>query len=281
MALSRVDCHAHWNPASAAFCAALERRGHLLALEALEKEARTAKIKSILLVGLEDDIGAEYPSRRARTPLAIDAFESIDTGTQLRAYYVAGVNPYECDLHSLMRLEAAIASQACVGVKVFLGYYPEPLNSSLYRPVFELVERHRLSVLVHTGHLYETGAGSCVTRPARVGEVAKQYPGASWVACHMGDPWYDELADALTHVPNLFADTAGISMVDFCSDQGCRLLKLARQRQFYERIVFGSDWPFFPIDKEVAAVERTFPDEAWNLVFATTPRKLFALEGST
>jgi len=276
------DCHVNWSTNSPAVSEAVARLhpGQNRRIElCLSDDICRAGVRTAAIIGLEQHHSSEYPSRSASTPMGWDDFGTIRSVLgDCRCFFIAGINPYSHDPKSLELIRHSVLSGECAGLKVFLGYYPQELLSLDYRPYFELANELCIPVFVHTGHLYEDGPVTELSRPMRVLETSIEYPQARWVACHMGTPLWRELIYCIDASSSFYSDTAGLSEVgtDFTDYQW--LKERFEAPQYYERIVFGSDWPFFSVECEIAAVRSLFPAEAHTHVLSQTARNLFGVE---
>jgi len=92
-----------------------------------------------------------------------------------------------------------------------------------------------------------------LTTPAKLMEVVRSFPGLTFVGAHMGglaaDP--DELLATVVPEPNLYLDTSNAGHV-LPLDAFVELV----HAHGHDRILFGTDWPWFAHDTEVPFVRR-------------------------
>src|SRR5262249_44788943 len=100
----------------------------------------------------------------------------------------AGVaDPRRAGPEHLARVEEAVAAGQVKALVGYLGYLPQEPGDVGYRPYYELAQRHRLPVVLHTGDTRSTRARLRSAHPLLVDEVAVDHPGVSFVLVHFGN----------------------------------------------------------------------------------------------
>ena len=103
-----------------------------------------------------------------------------------------------------------------------IGELSNPLkdyNDPAYFPVYQRMERYGIHVLFHTGVVARRNpekpgtTGMAKMRPAFLDEVARRFPKITLQGAHLGNPWYDEAAEAARWNPNLYFDITGSSLI--------------------------------------------------------------------
>jgi predicted TIM-barrel fold metal-dependent hydrolase len=137
--------------------------------------------------------------------------------------------------------------------------YDDPFYFQIYR----LCEEYRLHTLFHTGissHRIKDEpqwGSSARMRPIYLDTICRQFPRLTVQGAHLGNPWYDEAAEAARWNPTLYFDVTGSTLLKFI-----KLGKLARMSEIlwwasneaehnphtltggpgaWEHIVFGTD----------------------------------------
>ena len=137
--------------------------------------------------------------------------------------------------------------------------YDDPSYFQIYR----LCEEYRLHTLFHTGvssHRIKDEpqwGSSARMRPMYLDTICRQFPRLTVQGAHLGNPWYDEAAEAARWNPTLYFDVTGSTLLKFI-----KLGKLARMSEVlwwasdeaehnphtlkggpgaWEHIVFGTD----------------------------------------
>lgn len=95
--------------------------------------------------------------------------------------------------------------------------WDDPVYFQLYR----LCEEYKLHMLFHTGisshSIVDEPQWSSASRmkPMYLDTLARLFPRATIQGAHMGNPWYDEAAEAARWNPNLFFDVTGSTLYKF------------------------------------------------------------------
>jgi predicted TIM-barrel fold metal-dependent hydrolase len=137
--------------------------------------------------------------------------------------------------------------------------YDDPSYFQIYR----LCEEYRLHTLFHTGissHRIKDEpqwGSSSRMRPMYLDTICRQFPRLTIQGAHLGNPWYEEAAEAARWNPTLYFDVTGSTLLKFI-----KLGKLARMSEIlwwasdeaennphtlkggpgaWEHIVFGTD----------------------------------------
>jgi len=132
-----------------------------------------------------------------------------------------------------------------------------------YFQVYRLCEEYRLHTLFHTGissHRIKDEpqwGSSARMRPMYLDTICRQFPRLTVQGAHLGNPWYEEAAEAARWNPTLYFDVTGSTLLKFI-----KLGKLARMSEIlwwasdeaehnphtlkggpgaWEHIVFGTD----------------------------------------
>ncbi len=171
----------------------------------------------------------------------------------------------------LSQLTGLAQSGALSGIKIYSGYQNIVLSDPKFTPLFQLAEKHGLPVACHMGELhhccpkneretlneFRCGKTYCaidqqgdLAHPKQIGAVAKLFPKVNFIACHLGNPFFDDMRQAMSECPNLYTDISGqfVSGTDedspkyriFIKNEIEKFLKLEGG---VERVLFGTDFP--------------------------------------
>lgn len=146
-----------------------------------------------------------------------------------RLFGLVRVNPYDEGASQLV--DEAINDWGFKGVKLnplFNNYVPD--NPVVY-PVMKVAERHRVPVLIHSGH-------PPWSLPWSFDRLADKFPEVTIVMAHMGHGhivYINGALDVAEDHPNICVDTAGMTMHT--------KIKEAVERLGEERVMYGSDLP--------------------------------------
>ncbi|MCX5873968.1 MAG: amidohydrolase family protein [Deltaproteobacteria bacterium] len=216
------------------------------------------------------------------TPAKFDKFlqlEGVDKGVLLSEYSpeVTGVVPNEFTVEfarSTDRLipfgsininssvdtgaqaEHALKDLGCKGLKLLPSYgYYYPNDSRMY-DAYEVAQNRGAIVMFHTGTSLFPKTRVRYAHPLLLDDVAVDFPELRIVMCHGGRPfWYHESEWMLRRHPNLFIDISGIPPVQLPRN-------FPKLERFYDRFLFGSDWPNFISIRSQADQVRELPYNA-------------------
>jgi predicted TIM-barrel fold metal-dependent hydrolase len=183
---------------------------------------------------------------------AIGAGEPVDY-RETNSYIASSMKKYPDRIIGFMRLNPAKGPKDTLqvleeGVKLGLkGIKIHPLiekcpandKANVY-PLMEAAEHHGLPVLFHCG-LGEDAS------PKRIAEVAKDFPKLSVILGHSGViEGVRDAIDAAKRHDNLCMDSSAVGWLPFF----CETIS----RAGIDRVMYGSDHPFNPMDWEVAKI---------------------------
>jgi len=158
------------------------------------------------------------------------------------------------------------------GLKLYPGYQNFILSDPTFRPLFILAEKYQLPVACHLGELhhccpknqrdslnYRCGKSYCsldleqrtsLSSPKHLALVAKNFPKVNFVACHLANPWFDDLRQCMAESPNIYTDVSGQFLSGTKEDNPAyRQLLVSEIKEFLqldggsERLLFGTDFP--------------------------------------
>jgi predicted TIM-barrel fold metal-dependent hydrolase len=92
-------------------------------------------------------------------------------------------------------------------------------NDPAYFRIYEHIQKLGMHALFHTGIVARrspdqpAGTGMAKMRPAFLDEIARRFPRMTMQGAHLGNPWYDEAAEASRWNPNLLFDITGSSLI--------------------------------------------------------------------
>ncbi len=188
----------------------------------------------------------------------------------------------------LLRLEAASvrALKFCSFSQGFSLEAPETLR------LFDLIQDHNrksgkgffvVMDTLYTAAAYFGTLPQNTTTPALIGKIVRSYPGIRFVGAHMGglDAPFDEIVGHLPPAENLYLDTsnAGHTL------QEKEFVSLV-QSHGPERILFGSDWPWFGHEQEIKHIDKLLDKAGYGgddkaLVFGGNIARLLGIETTT
>ncbi len=166
-----------------------------------------------------------------------------------------------------------------------------------YFPAFARAERYRLVTLLHTGissrpadKVPRLKGSSARMRPMYLDTLARAFPELTLVGAHLGNPWYDEAAEAARWNPNLYFDLTGSSLIKkkdelvvfrkyFWWGPGSQAHMPENTPHAFEKLVFGTDQDPLKLEENIARYNQLFdacqvPEPVRRKVFAETLLKL-------
>lgn len=103
-------------------------------------------------------------------------------------------------------------------------------------------------ILWHQGTTFVEQAQLSYANPVLLDEVASRFPALKMVIAHMGHPWVDEAVVVARKHPNVYLDVSGLHPRPW---QLYNALMGALEYRVDDKLLFGSDFPFFTIRETV------------------------------
>jgi predicted TIM-barrel fold metal-dependent hydrolase len=130
-------------------------------------------------------------------------------------------------------------------LSMYAGFYPHDERlDSLWRYATE----HRLPVLLHTGTTFVAQAPLDCTLPRHLDPVATRFPDVKIIMAHLSHPYQGECAVVIRKHPNVYADVSALHYRPF---QFYNSLMLVQEYGVWDKLLFGSDYPFTTIDASI------------------------------
>ena len=137
------------------------------------------------------------------------------------------------------------------GIKLmpmYAGFRPdEPRLDALWG----YAERHRLPVLLHTGTTFIAQAPLECTLPRHLDPVATRFPEVRIIMAHLGHPYEGECVVTARKHPHVYAD---ISALHYRPFQLYHSLMLVQEYGVWDKVLFGTDYPFTNVDATLAGL---------------------------
>jgi len=180
----------------------------------------------------------------------------------LRAY--CGLNPNYPEIIEKDVEEFEKYRDVFVGFKLLADYHGLPISHKNYSPAWKYADKKGLIVLLHTW------GGSNVDGPEQVRIVAERYPGAKILMGHSCHGEWDKALQLMKDFPNVYAELCAV--VD---DRGG--LEKFIDGAGSEKIVFGTDWPWFNHHYYIGAVlDSGISDDDVHNIFHRNAEKLLS-----
>jgi hypothetical protein len=137
------------------------------------------------------------------------------------------------------------------GIKLlpmYAGFYPDDERLT---PLWRYAEREGLPVLLHMGTTFIAQAPLAYTLPRLIEPVALRYPGVRMVMAHLGHPYEGECVVTMRKHANVYAD---VSALHYRPWQLYNSLMLVQEYGVWDKVLFGTDFPFTTVDASVAGI---------------------------
>jgi predicted TIM-barrel fold metal-dependent hydrolase len=134
------------------------------------------------------------------------------------------------------------------GIKLmpmYAGFQPDEARLD---PLWEYATEHSLPVLLHAGTTFISQAPLDCTLPRHLDRVAIRFPDVKIIAAHLGHPYEPECVAVIRKHPNVYADVSALHYRPF---QLYNSLILVQEYGVWDKLLFGSDYPFTTVDASV------------------------------
>ena len=139
------------------------------------------------------------------------------------------------------------------GIKLmpmYAGFAPQDRRLD---PLWTYATQKQLPVLLHTGTTFVSQAPLECTLPRHLDTVAIRFPEVRIIMAHLGHPYEGECVAVIRKHPNVYAD---ISALHYRPFQFYHSLMLVQEYGVWEKLLFGSDYPFTTVDATIAGLRK-------------------------
>lgn len=171
--------------------------------------------------------------------------------------------PEQNNLDSVYERSRRIVHVRGIG-EIYTQPGPSQTHLEYMRPVLEFARENRLPVFFHTGDF-------SYTAPIMLMELFRAFPDVTFIIGHMGSHhfWLDTI-ELLKTFPNTYTDTSGM--------QSPLILRRTIHECGPQRILYGSDFPFWDPRVEIARIKAArLQPEIERLVLGENAARLFSL----
>ena len=137
------------------------------------------------------------------------------------------------------------------GIKLLSMYAGFRPDDRMLDHLWEYATLHHLPVLLHTGTTFVAQAPLECTLPRHLDVVATRFPEVRIILAHIGHPYEGECVVTIRKHPNLYADCSALHYRPF---QLYHSLMLVQEYGVWDKILFGSDYPFTTVDASLAGM---------------------------
>lgn len=162
----------------------------------------------------------------------------------------ASVNPNRPD--AVARLERAVDVLGLRGLKLGPCYQHFHPHASAAWDLLEVAEAFNLPVIWHQGTTFTPAANVDFARPLQLDAVARRFPELRMWIAHMGHPWSEEAVSVARRHEHMYLD---ISALDTRPWQLAEALTYAFEYRCWDRLLFGTDYPFSTIERTIDGLQ--------------------------
>jgi hypothetical protein len=229
-------------------------------------------------------------------------FASLKKGA---AAYPDVVIPYgqiDVDSPQAMAEIEAFAAGGCKGIKMHTPR--RNWDDESYFPLYARIQDLGLVALLHTGIVCTIVEGNCGSsdepqkssmarmRPSFLHTIARSFPRLRIQGAHLGNPWYDEAAEAARWQKNLYFDLTGSSLIKKAKNLGVFKEYLWWEGPTahsppdavyaFEKLVFGTDEPPENLDVVLGRYEAMLnacgvPEASRRKIYGETMARLLGI----
>ncbi|WP_329172652.1 amidohydrolase family protein [Streptomyces sp. NBC_01477] len=139
------------------------------------------------------------------------------------------------------------------GIKLMPMYAGFNPADEAYEPLYAYAESNGLPLLVHTGTTFVSQAPLEYAMPRHLDPVAMRHPELRIVLAHLSHPFEGECIAVIRKHRHVYAD---ISALHYRPFQLWHSLRLVQDYGVWDKLLFGSDYPFTTVDDSVAGLRR-------------------------
>jgi uncharacterized protein len=168
------------------------------------------------------------------------------------------MNPFFGD-ESMQILESSTRELGLSGLKLHPSFQEIYPGDKILYPFYKKMQDYGLPVLFHTGSIGVIPYMDCFSNPSHIDEVACDFPGLIIIIGHSGKIYYRETAMILRKHKNVYADIStniGRDPLFGHHPMAWLLYKFKSYAGCMDRIIFGSDYPFYMQDETLSCLDK-------------------------
>ncbi len=200
----------------------------------------------------------------AATASVVLAFDAEPVGTVVPNEYVAkavadkpnligfaSVNPTRPD--AAARLRHAVEDLGLYGLKLGPTYQHFHPHDPACLDLLEIADHYGIPVVWHQGTTFTRAAIAEFARPLQLDLPARRFPALRMWIAHFGHPWTAEALSVVRRHEHFYVD---VSAMDTRPWQLAQALATASEYQVFDRVLFGSDYPFSTVERTITGLHR-------------------------
>jgi len=228
------------------------------------------------------------------TPMA--GFEAVRKAVAAHPDVVIPYGHVNVDEPGVMREIQQFADAGFKGVKMHRPKYN--WDDFGYFPVYEKLQSLKLVALFHTGIVSGSSdepeqSSMARMRPSYLHTIARSFPKLIIQGAHLGNPWYDEAAEAARWEKNLYFDLTGSSLIkkeknlavfkEYFWWEGPTAHSAKDAVYAFEKLVFGTDEAPDQIDNMLGRYEAMLdacgvPEASRKKIYGETMAKILGIK---
>ena len=139
------------------------------------------------------------------------------------------------------------------GIKLLPMYAGFKPNDRELDDLWAYATKHHLPVLLHTGTTFIDKAPLDCTLPRLIDDVAIRFPKVKIIMAHLSHPYEGECVVTIRKHPNVYSDCSALHYRPF---QLYHSLMLVQEYGVWNKVLFGSDYPFTTVDASLAGMRK-------------------------
>ena len=152
-----------------------------------------------------------------------------------------------------VRQVARSAELGLRGINIQPSFFGMPIDHAQLYPVYAKACELGLAVGVHTGINYTSHLPIKHDHPLQLDQVACDFPDLTLIACHAGWPWAAEMVAVARKHPKVYLEFGGLAPKYVgAAGTGWDVVFRFMNSLLAGQVLFGTDWPVFPMDRALA-----------------------------
>jgi predicted TIM-barrel fold metal-dependent hydrolase len=145
-----------------------------------------------------------------------------------------------------------VAALGLRGVNLQPSFFGLPIDHPQLYPVYAKACELGLTVCLHTGINYASHRPIKNDHPLQLDQVACDFDDLTLVACHAGWPWAAEMVAVARKHPTVYLEFGGLAPKYVgAAGTGWEPVFRFMNNLLAEQVLFGTDWPVFPMERAV------------------------------
>ncbi len=224
----------------------------------LKKEKSFSEIKKDLLLNMKKnkiDYSIIIPDNIPNPQCAgLDEVIGL-TKNEKKLYAIGTLEVNKINRENVIKIDSLFEKGLIKGFKIFPGHDPIYPTDKRWRPIYKLLTKYNLPLIVHTG--INTGDKKCskYNDPKYIIKIAKRFPKLKIIIAHYFWPKLDYCFSITNDFNNIYFDTSGLADPEVVKMSGGIkkikeiLAKTIKRRA--ESVLFGTDWPMCDLKKHL------------------------------